>query len=50
MLLAPIPYLFFKYGVRLRQKSDWALCLDLEVKELVEKKEREKEGHVDEQV
>jgi DHA1 family multidrug resistance protein-like MFS transporter len=31
LLLAPIPFLFYKYGPWIRTKSSLALCMDLKV-------------------
>ncbi|GJN94321.1 hypothetical protein Rhopal_007395-T1 [Rhodotorula paludigena] len=48
---APAPFLFYKYGWRLRQKSQFAPCLDIGLREQVEREERErKEGCKTEQV
>lgn len=48
---APAPFLFYKYGWRLRQKSQFAPCLDIGLREQVEREERErKEGRKTEQV
>ncbi|KAH9965340.1 MFS polyamine transporter [Russula dissimulans] len=45
-LLAPIPFIFLKYGARIRAHSRFAPCIDLEIaKQLAaEKEEREKGG------
>jgi len=46
-LLAPIPFIFLKYGARIRERSRFAPCNDIEIaKELAaatKKAEREKE-------
>jgi hypothetical protein len=31
LLLAPMPFLFYKYGSRIRTKSSFAPCIDLKV-------------------
>ena len=31
LLLAPIPFLFFKYGARIRANSKFAPCVDLKI-------------------
>lgn len=48
LLLAPIPFLFFKYGARIRERSQFAPCVDLRIaKEIAEEKaEAEKMGDV----
>jgi MFS transporter, DHA1 family, multidrug resistance protein len=45
LLLAPSPFLFYKYGARIRQMSKFAPCIDLKIaKELKEEdEERERE-------
>ncbi|KIY53154.1 MFS general substrate transporter [Fistulina hepatica ATCC 64428] len=35
LLLAPVPFLFYKYGPRIRQKSKFAPCVDLKVAKLL---------------
>ncbi|KAI0051196.1 MFS polyamine transporter [Auriscalpium vulgare] len=40
LLLAPIPFLFFKYGAHIRSKSKFAPCIDLKIaKEIAQEKE-----------
>ncbi|KAI0270437.1 major facilitator superfamily domain-containing protein [Gloeopeniophorella convolvens] len=36
LLLAPIPFLFYKYGSRIRAKSSFAPCIDLKVAKFLE--------------
>ena len=31
LLLAPIPFLFFKYGAKIRESSTFAPCMDLKI-------------------
>ncbi|KAI9511524.1 MFS polyamine transporter [Russula earlei] len=47
-VLAPIPFIFLKYGARIRTRSQFAPCIDLEIaKQLAAEKEaREKGGGV----
>lgn len=45
LLLAPLPYVFWKMGPRIRAKSKFAPCIDLKIREAVlaaEKAEKEK--------
>jgi len=35
LLLAPMPFLFYKYGSRVRSKSSFAPCTDLKVAEFL---------------
>ena len=45
LLLAPIPFLFYKYGSRIRTKSSFAPCIDLKVAKFLEETEAvEKKG------
>ncbi|KAI0049050.1 MFS general substrate transporter [Auriscalpium vulgare] len=48
LLLAPIPFLFFKYGARIRSKSQFAPCIDLKIaKQIAQEKEAaENKGEV----
>ncbi|KAF5371182.1 hypothetical protein D9758_004213 [Tetrapyrgos nigripes] len=48
LLLAPIPFLFFKYGPKIRQHSKFAPCIDLKISKEVEEEEqaRQKEAQV----
>jgi multidrug resistance protein len=36
LLLAPMPFLFYKYGARIRSKSSFAPCIDLKVAKFLE--------------
>ena len=36
LVLAPIPFLFYKYGARIRSKSSFAPCIDLKVAKFLE--------------
>jgi MFS transporter, DHA1 family, multidrug resistance protein len=36
LVLAPIPFLFYKYGSRIRTKSSFAPCIDLKVAKFLE--------------
>lgn len=36
LLLAPMPFLFYKYGSRIRAKSSFAPCIDLKVAKILE--------------
>ncbi|GAA5820851.1 hypothetical protein JCM11251_001844 [Rhodosporidiobolus azoricus] len=44
LAIAPSPLLFYRYGWRLRQKSKFAPCLDIGMREKVEREKREKDG------
>ncbi|KAF9018948.1 major facilitator superfamily domain-containing protein, partial [Rhodocollybia butyracea] len=39
LILAPIPFLFFKYGARIRQHSKFAPCLDLKIAKQIREEE-----------
>lgn len=42
LLLMPSPFLFYKYGARIRSRSKFAPCIDLKIaKELEEEKQEE---------
>lgn len=41
IIIFPSPYLFYKYGPRIREGSTFAPCLDIHMRERVEKEERE---------
>ncbi|KAJ7065559.1 MFS polyamine transporter [Mycena amicta] len=41
LLLAPSPFLFYRYGARIRGSSKFAPCLDLKVKRVLEAEKRE---------
>ncbi|GJJ05823.1 hypothetical protein Clacol_000010 [Clathrus columnatus] len=52
ILLLPIPFVFYKYGPIIREKSKFAPCIDLKIKDEVEQEEKErrrKEQHDTEQ-
>ena len=40
LLLAPMPFLFYKYGPRIRTKSSFAPCIDLKVAKFLEDEAR----------
>ncbi|KAJ7480336.1 MFS polyamine transporter [Mycena galericulata] len=44
LLLAPMPFLFFKYGARVRASSTFAPCVDLRIAKLLAGEEAEREG------
>ncbi|THV03329.1 MFS polyamine transporter [Dendrothele bispora CBS 962.96] len=46
LLLAPIPFLFYKYGARIREHSKFAPCLDLKIAKELQEEERNKEAQV----
>eukprot|EP00918_Siedleckia_nematoides_P073074 GHVU01159528.1.p1 GENE.GHVU01159528.1~~GHVU01159528.1.p1 ORF type:complete len:108 (+),score=9.02 GHVU01159528.1:125-448(+) len=50
LLLAPSPFLFYKYGARIRSKSKFAPCIDLKIAKELEEEDRqralEKSEHV----
>ncbi|KAF5368197.1 hypothetical protein D9757_010478 [Collybiopsis confluens] len=39
LLLAPIPFLFYKYGARIRERSKYAPCLDLKIAKQIAEEE-----------
>jgi len=41
LILAPIPFLFFKYGARIRQHSKFAPCLDLKIAKQIREEEEQ---------
>lgn len=41
LLISPSPFIFYKYGPRIRQGSSFAPCLDLKMKEQLDKEEKE---------
>jgi MFS transporter, DHA1 family, multidrug resistance protein len=41
LVLAPAPFLFYKYGSRVRARSRFAPCLDLKIKKALEEEARE---------
>jgi hypothetical protein len=44
LILAPIPFVFYRYGAWVRTKSKFAPCLDLKIRdEVLEEERREKE-------
>ena len=46
LLLAPSPFLFYKYGAKIRERSKFAPCIDLQIAKEIEEEERKKEGSV----
>jgi hypothetical protein len=40
LLMAPLPFVFYRYGARVRTKSKFAPCMDLKIKDEVEAEER----------
>ncbi|KAI0277572.1 hypothetical protein BGY98DRAFT_1097344 [Russula aff. rugulosa BPL654] len=44
LLLAPMPFLFYKYGPRIRTKSSFAPCIDLKVAKFLEDEARAERG------
>ncbi|KAI0295149.1 major facilitator superfamily domain-containing protein [Multifurca ochricompacta] len=44
LLLAPMPFLFYKYGPRIRSKSSFAPCIDLKVAKFLEEEARSEKG------
>lgn len=44
VVIAPIPLVFYKYGAAIRKRSKFAPCLDLKIKDQVEREEREKKS------
>jgi hypothetical protein len=49
LVLAPMPFLFYRYGSRIRTKSSFAPCMDLKVAKFLEDEaavEKEKGQHV----
>ncbi|KAF7309338.1 MFS general substrate transporter [Mycena indigotica] len=44
LLLAPSPFLFYRYGARIRASSKFAPCVDLKIKKMLEEEENEKSG------
>ena len=46
ILLTPSPFLFYKYGARIRTGSKFAPCTDLEIAKELEVEEREKKSPV----
>lgn len=42
LVMAPSPFLFYKYGARIRQKSKFAPCIDLKIAKELEEEERQK--------
>jgi len=41
-LLLPIPFVFYKYGPKIRERSKFAPCIDIKIRAQVEQEEREK--------
>lgn len=46
LLFLPFPFLFYKYGARIRASSRFAPCIDLKIKKQIEEEERQKEKEV----
>jgi hypothetical protein len=44
LLLAPMPFLFYKYGPGIRTKSSFAPCIDLKVAKFLEDGARPEKG------
>ncbi|KIK56943.1 hypothetical protein GYMLUDRAFT_173629 [Collybiopsis luxurians FD-317 M1] len=42
LLMAPIPFLFYKYGAKIRERSKFAPCLDLKIAKQLAEEEAEK--------
>lgn len=40
LILAPSPFLFYKYGARIRARSKFAPCFDLKIAKILEEEER----------
>lgn len=45
LLLAPMPFVFYRYGAWVRTKSKFAPCIDLKIREGVEREEKEKSSN-----
>jgi MFS transporter, DHA1 family, multidrug resistance protein len=50
LLLAPAPFLFYKYGPRIRESSRFAPCLDLKIKKALEEEAAAQEKGKDQMV
>ncbi|KDQ51848.1 hypothetical protein JAAARDRAFT_163244 [Jaapia argillacea MUCL 33604] len=46
VVLAPSPFLFYKYGPRIRERSKFAPCIDLKIAKQLEEEANEKEPQV----
>lgn len=44
IILAPSPFVFYKYGPRLREKSTYAPCLDIQIGKELEAERQAKGG------
>jgi len=44
LLLAPMPFLFYKYGARIRSMSSFVPCIDLKVAKFLEDEPRAEKG------
>ncbi|KAJ3723760.1 major facilitator superfamily domain-containing protein [Lentinula raphanica] len=42
LVMAPMPFLFYKYGARIRQNSKFAPCIDLKIAKELEEERKEK--------
>lgn len=47
LILAPSPFLFYKYGAKIRQRSTWAPCIDLKIHDQVMREEQEEKERQD---
>lgn len=45
LLIAPSPFVFYKYGSKIRGSSKYAPCLDIAMRERVEREMAEEKGH-----
>ncbi|KAI0030043.1 MFS polyamine transporter [Vararia minispora EC-137] len=50
LILAPIPFLFFRYGARIRRGSRFAPCIDLKIAEALERERAADDGKTKEEV
>jgi hypothetical protein len=46
LVLAPSPFLFYKYGPRIRGYSKFAPCIDLKIKKAMDEEKAQKAGEV----
>jgi MFS transporter, DHA1 family, multidrug resistance protein len=44
LLLAPLPFVFYKYGAWVRTKSKFAPCMDLKIRDMVLEEERKEKA------
>lgn len=47
LVFAPSPFLFYKYGARIRRSSRFAPCVDLKIAEELEREREEREGKLE---